>query len=91
MHHANRTPGLPSTNPITNVVSEARNDTTAAHNDNHDGAAQSKGKHGYPLMVASGSSAAATLFPVLLEASVIVTATAALAIFIAVIVAALAI
>ncbi|WP_127914957.1 hypothetical protein [Prescottella agglutinans] len=90
MHHANRTPKHPSTDPVTGVWSHAKIDPTAGHGDNHDDPLQTR-KRGYSLKLACGSSAAAALPPVLLEAAAIVTATTALIIFLAVILAALAI
>lgn len=91
MHHANRTPKHPSTDPVTDVWSHAKIDPTAGHSDSHDDPMLPKRKRGYSLKVACGSSAAAALPPVLLEAAAIVTATTAVIIFVAVILAALAI
>lgn len=91
MHHTNRTPKHPSTDPVTDVGSQAKIDPTAEHSDSHDDPMSPKRKRGYSLKLASGCSVAAALPPVLLEAAAIVTATTALIIFVAVIVAALAI
>lgn len=92
MHDANRPSECPSTDPIVDGVSHTKMDSASASRNVREGEpAPSRGGRGYSLKLASGSSAAAALFPVLLEASVMVTATAALAIFFAVIAAALTI